>query len=109
MNSRWIIAFLITCVLAIPGDAQQNSGAQTTGDPEGANQTESYPEANSAPNTSRDVAVVAPQACSPDIPQQIIDYLELTPKHIESIRAQLTEQCQQVQLSLSGSKRAASS
>ena len=184
MKSRWIIGFLITCVLAIPGGAQENSGAQPAEgaivtlpqqdsgspanpsaqlqvpagqdagtyperleavlgamsaelgqigqalrdgrisraqaeylrleryyvaltrfqllrtmyqNPEESNQTESYSKANTAPQVSRDPVIVPPRACPPDIPKQIVDYLGLTPVQIESLQAQVTEQCQQVQ------------
>ena len=184
MKSRWVIGFLITCVLAIPSGAQEHNGAQSaegaivtlpqqdSGSPanpsaqlqvpagqdagsyperleavldamsaelgqigqalrdgrisraqaeylsleryyvaltrfqllrtmyqntEESNQTDSYSKANTAPQVSRDPVIVPPRACSPDIPQQIVDFLRLTPAQTESIRAQVTEQCKQVQ------------
>jgi len=184
VKSRWIIGLLITCVLAIPGGTQENSGAQPTEsaivtlpqqdlgspanpsmqlqvppgqdagtyperleavlaamsaelgqigqalrdgkishaqaeylsleryyvaltrfqllrtmyqDAEESNQTDSYSKANTVPQVSRDPIIVPPRVCSPDIPQQIVDYLELTPVQIESLQAQVMEQCQQVQ------------
>src|SRR5271165_6722138 len=184
VKSRWIIGFLITCVLAIPGVTQENSGAQPTEgaivtlpqqdsgslanpsaqlqvppgqdvgtyperleavlsamsaelgqigqalrdgkisstqaeylsleryyvaltrfqllrtmyqDPEASNPAESYSKADTAPQVSRNPVIVPPQACSPDIPEQIVDYLRLTPVQIKSLQAQMTEQCQQVQ------------
>lgn len=184
MKSRWIIGFLITCVLAIPGSAQESSGAQPTegaivtlpkqdsGSPanpsaqlqvqdgqdagiyperleavlgamsaelgeigqalrdgrisraqaeylsleryyvaltrfqllramyqnaEESNHADSYSKANTAPQVSRNPVIVPPRTCSPDIPQQTVDYLGLTPAQIKSLQAQVTEQCQQVQ------------
>ena len=35
--------------------------------------------------------------CSPDIPDQLVDYLHLTPLEIQALQAQVTEQCKQVQ------------
>ena len=81
LTSRWIIAFLTTCVLAIPGGAQRTAAPKPRvirQRPISQNRTPK----RLLPDTSRDVVVLAPQACSPDVPQQIVDYLELTPKQI---------------------------
>ena len=52
---------------------------------------------NTAPQVSGNPLIVPPQACSPVIPQPIVDYLRLTPVQIKSLEAQVMEQCQQVQ------------
>jgi len=60
-------------------------------------QTGSYAEGNAVPQIPGASVVVPSLTCSPDLPEQLISYLELTPVQVEAIRAQLTDQCKQVQ------------
>ena len=41
--------------------------------------------------------VIPPVTCSPNIPPQIVDYLQLTPVEIQRLQAQVSEECSQVQ------------
>ena len=41
--------------------------------------------------------MVSPLTCSPDIPEQMVGYLELTPAQLKAIQAQVTDECKQVQ------------
>ncbi len=191
MKSRWIIGFLLTCALAIPANAQENSGVQSAEGPianlarqnsdgatssamqlqapaglqdagtyparleevleamsaelgeiaqaaregkigrdqaeylsleryyvaltrfqllrmlyqppqdsnpsQDSNPPQSYAQANTSPQISGSTFVIPPVVCSPDIPNQLVDYLQLTPLEIQALQAQVTEQCKQVQ------------
>jgi len=66
-------------------------------DPPQGNQAESYAQANSVPQTPSASVVVPPRTCSPDIPEQLVSYLELSPAQVEAFRARVTDQCKQVQ------------
>jgi Spy/CpxP family protein refolding chaperone len=65
--------------------------------PEANNSPQTYSQANTAPQISGGAFTNPPLACSPDIPAQLVDYLELTPPEIQALQAQVTEQCKQVQ------------
>jgi Spy/CpxP family protein refolding chaperone len=65
--------------------------------PEANNSPQKYSQANTATQISRGAFIGPPLACSPDIPAQLVDYLELTPPEIQALQAQVTEQCKQVQ------------
>jgi Spy/CpxP family protein refolding chaperone len=41
--------------------------------------------------------ILPPLTCSPDIPEQLAVYLELTPAEIQAIEAQVSKECQRVQ------------
>jgi len=66
-------------------------------DPPQADQPESYARANTAPQIPSSSVIVPSRTCSPDIPEQLVSYLELSPVQIEAIQAQVTDQCKQVQ------------
>ena len=51
--------------------------------------------ARTSPQVSGSAFVIPPVVCSPDIPNQLVDYLQLTPLEIQALQAQ--EQCKQVQ------------
>lgn len=64
---------------------------------EESNPPQSYAEANTSPQISGSAFVIPPVVCSPDIPNQLVDYLQLTPREMQVLQAQVTEQCKQVQ------------
>jgi len=66
-------------------------------DPPQGNQAQSYAQANSAPQVPGASVIVPPRTCSPDIPEQLVSYLALSPVQVEAIQAQVTDQCKQVQ------------
>jgi len=61
------------------------------------NQTQSYSQANTPLQISGNGVMLSPLTCSPEIPEQIVGYLELTPVQIKAIQAQVTDECKQVQ------------
>jgi Spy/CpxP family protein refolding chaperone len=65
--------------------------------PQESNPSQSYAQANTSPQISGIPLVIPPVVCSPDIPGQLVDYLQLTPLEIQALEAQVTEQCKQVQ------------
>lgn len=65
--------------------------------PEANNSPQTYSQANTAPQISGGATNTPPLACSPNIPEQLVNYLELTPSEIQALQAQVTEQCKQVQ------------
>ena len=66
-------------------------------DPPRGNQAESYAQANPAPQIPSVSVTLPTRTCSPDIPEQLVSYLELSPRQLEAIQAQVTAQCGQVQ------------
>ena len=66
-------------------------------DPPQGNQAESYAQANPAPQIPSVSVTLPTRTCSPDIPEQLVSYLELSPRQLEAIQAQVTAQCGQVQ------------
>ena len=60
-------------------------------------QPQPYSQANSPVQTSGSTVMISPLTCSPDLPEQIVGYLGLTPEQIESIQSQVTAECKQVQ------------
>jgi len=66
-------------------------------DPPQGNQAESYVQANPAPQIPSVSVTLPTRTCSPDIPEQLVSYLELSPQQLEAIQAQVTAQCEQVQ------------
>jgi len=66
-------------------------------DPPQGNQAESYAHANPAPQIPSVSVTLPTRTCSPDIPEQLVTYLELSPRQLEAIQAQVTAQCEQVQ------------
>ena len=65
--------------------------------PQESNPSQSYAQANSSPQNAGSGLVVPPLVCSPDIPIQLVDYLQLTPLELQALQAKVTEQCKQVQ------------
>lgn len=65
--------------------------------PEANNSPQTYSQANTAPQISGGAFTAPPLACSPDIPEQLVDYLGLTPPETRALQAQVTEECKQVQ------------
>ena len=59
--------------------------------------SQSYVQANTSPQISGSAFVIPPLVCSPDIPDQLVDYLQLTPPEIQALQERVTEQCKQVQ------------
>ncbi len=66
-------------------------------DPPQGNQAESYAQGNPAPQIPSVSVTLPTRTCSPDIPDQLVSYLELSPRQLEAIQAQVTAQCEQVQ------------
>ncbi len=62
-----------------------------------SNPSQSYAQANSSPQISGSALVIPPVVCLPDIPKQLVDYLQLTPVEIQALQEKVTEQCKQVQ------------
>src|SRR3974390_2357869 len=60
------------------------------------NQTRSYRQENTPLQMSGTV-MISPLTCSPEIPEQIVGYLELKPVQIKAIQAQIVDECKQVQ------------
>jgi Spy/CpxP family protein refolding chaperone len=65
--------------------------------PQESNSPQIYSQGNTSPQVSRSALVIPPVVCSPDIPNQLIDYLQLTPREIQALQAQVSEECSQVQ------------
>src|SRR5271165_4983595 len=65
--------------------------------PQESNPSQSYAQANTSAQISGSAFAIPPMVCSPDIPNQLVDYLHLTPLEIQALQAQVTEQCKQVQ------------
>ena len=61
------------------------------------NQAQSYSQANIPLQTSGSTVMISPLTCSPDLPEQIVVYLGLTPEQTVSIQSQVTAECKQVQ------------
>ena len=66
-------------------------------DPPQGNQAESYAQANSVPQIPSASVIVPPRTCSPDIPEQLVSYLELSPAQVEAFRARVNDECKQVE------------
>jgi len=56
---------------------------------------------NSQANTTSQISAGSllppPMACSPDIPPQLVDYLQLTPLEVRSVQEQVLEACRKVE------------
>ena len=65
--------------------------------PQESNAPQSYVQANTSSQLSGSALVIPPVVCSPDIPNQLVDYLQLTPREIQALQAQVSEECSQVQ------------
>ena len=60
------------------------------------NQAQSHRQENTPLQMSGTV-MISPLTCSPEIPEQIVGYLELKPVQIKAIQAQIVDECKQVQ------------
>ena len=60
------------------------------------NQAQSHRQENTPLQMSGTV-MISPLTCSPEIPEQIVGYLELKPVQIKAIQAQIADECKQVQ------------
>ena len=60
------------------------------------NQAQSHRQENTPLQMSGTV-IISPLTCSPEIPEQIVGYLELKPVQIKAIQAQIVDECKQVQ------------
>ncbi len=65
--------------------------------PQESNLPQNYAQANTSPQISRGALFIPPVVCAPDIPSQLVDYLQLTPVEIQALQAQVSEECNQVQ------------
>src|SRR3974390_1258309 len=61
------------------------------------NQTQSYSQADTPLQSSGNTGMISPLTCSPDLPQQLVGYLQLSPAQIEAIQAQVVDECKRVQ------------
>lgn len=66
-------------------------------EPAEGSQTESYAQANTAPQIPGASFIAPSLTCSPDLPEQLVNYLELSPGQVEAIQAQETDQCKRAQ------------
>lgn len=55
-----------------------------------------YSQANTVTQTASGVLAIPAVTCTPEIPAQIVDYLELTPVEMQALEAEVTEECKQV-------------
>src|SRR3974390_965078 len=60
------------------------------------NQAQSHRQENTPLQMSGTV-IISPLTCSPEIPEQIVGYLELKPVQIKAIQAHIVDECKQVQ------------
>lgn len=65
--------------------------------PEESDPPRTYSQANTAPQPSSGEFIIPSLTCSPDIPEQMVNYLQLTPVQIQALQAQVLEECKQVQ------------
>ena len=65
--------------------------------PQESNSPQMYAQANTSSQVSGSALVIPPVVCSPDIPNQLVDYLQLTPRQIQALQAQVSEECSKVQ------------
>lgn len=66
-------------------------------DPNEANGGGSYAPPSAGPTVSADNLTVLTPTCSPDLPQQFIGYLQLSPVQLKSIEVEVTLQCRQIE------------
>src|SRR5271166_171161 len=94
--------------------ARQNSGSTTSPAtqlqaPAGSQDAGAYPnpleevvgamsaELGQIAQAAREALVIPPLVCAPNISNQLVDYLQLTPLEIQRLQAQVSEECNQVQ------------
>ena len=65
--------------------------------PEEPSQGKPYPQPTLAPQVSTDAVSLPTLTCSPDLSQQLIGYLQLSPAQIQAIQAKVVDQCKQIQ------------
>ena len=64
---------------------------------DGASQRQPYSQAKTSPQNSDTVVTIAPPTSSPDVQQQLANYLQLNPEQIAAIQAQIANDRKQVQ------------
>jgi len=64
---------------------------------DGAGPRQSYSQAKTSPQNSDTTITIAPPTSSPDVPPQLVAYLQLNPEQMAAIEAQITNDRQQVQ------------
>ncbi len=64
---------------------------------DGASQRQPYSQAKTSPQNSDTVITIAPPTSSPDVQQQLANYLQLNPEQIAAIQAQIANDRRQVQ------------
>ena len=65
--------------------------------PQESNAPQGYVQANTSSQLSGSALAIPPVVCSPAIPDQLVDYLQLTPREIQALQAQVSEECSKVQ------------
>ena len=65
--------------------------------PQESGPSQNYAQANTSSQSSGSALVIPPLVCTPDIPVQLVDYLQLTPTEMQALEAQVTEQCKEIQ------------
>ena len=66
-------------------------------DPKEPNHGESYLQPTLTPQVSTDAVSPPTLTCSPDLPQQLVGYLQLSPEQIQAIQVKASDQCKQIQ------------
>lgn len=64
---------------------------------DGASARQSYSQAKTSPQGSDTTITIAPPTSSPDVPPQLVAYLQLNPEQMSAIEAQITNDRKQVQ------------
>jgi len=59
--------------------------------------SQAYSQANTASPTTAGSLFIPPVTCSPDIPSQLVDYLQLTPLEIQKLQEEVLQECKQVE------------
>ena len=74
--------------------------------PQESNAPQSYVQANTSSQLSGGALAIPPVVCSPDIPDQLVDYLQLTPREMQALQAQVSNGASRCNHSWTSSKRA---
>ena len=59
--------------------------------------SQAYSQANTASPTPDGSLFIPPVTCSPDIPSQLVDYLQLTPLEVQKLQQEVLQECKQVE------------
>jgi Spy/CpxP family protein refolding chaperone len=65
--------------------------------PVAGDQPQSFSQANPPLQMSGNTGLISSLTCSPDLPQQLVAYLQLSPAQIGAIQGQVMDECKQVQ------------